>query len=1025
MSNRLKNLRYWLATSAILLLVSACGGGAGDTKDSAVTEAFFPTAEAEWEMVWSDEFSGDTLDTARWDYQEGDGTLYNLPSGWGNAEQQWYRPENVSLADGNLVISANTENLQDGFPFTSGRIRTLGKMDFKYGRVEARIAAPAGQGLWSAFWMLPSDSPYGGWASSGEIDIMEAINTGADPFISGTMHHGFPWPLNQREGSTTEAIADGEFHTYAVEWEENEVRWFVDGEHYLTITSDHWYSYFYDEDAQTYTQAAGGAPFDTEFHLLLNLAVGGAAPGNVSDPSVVPAEMMVDYVRVYECAYDQTNGAGCNSNADRSLEPAIDKEPFTASYDLYSDGAQSLSWDVAGETYVRELAIATFWDNDGALTLTEVPAADESHGMVIDVDTTNSGNISMYPTDGESLELYGMGNSAAWWEVHAGELRFDLYIDSANTDPDGALLVKMDSGFPALGFVTLNVADLPQDEWTTVSVKVNDLLANSGDVALDTANVVSIFVLEPTSAAHVQIDNISLSCGIPTTCGISPPVQENTGDGGPLRFPGTWRIAPEAGALAVGPEPGSSAWWAIDVAGLSERACLLDDEYVFANDGSFMNVLGADTWLEGWQGMAPEGCGVPVFPHDGMSPGTFTYDEDAGTLTVNGTGSFVGLAKANNAGELTTPLDAPASITYTVTEIDSRNVLIGIEAGAGVHWTFKMTKVEDAPVPPSFEGTWRVAAEAGSLAVGPEPMSSAWWSIDDAGVADRACFYDDDYVFGTDGSFMNVLGADTWLEGWQGATPDACGAPVFPHDGMSTGSFTYDESAGTLTIDGTGLYMGLSKANNAGELASPVDAPSSITYNVTFEDNNTVIIGIEAGAGVHWTYRMVKVAEPPVPSALEGTWNVAPEAGALAVGPEALSSAWWSIDELGVTERACFFDDSYVFGSDGSFMNVIGADTWLEGWQGVSPDACGPGVFPHDGISAGTYTFDEGAGIITIDGTGSYLGLAKANNDGELASPVDAPASITYNVTFENANRMVIGIEAGAGVHWTYTMVKQ
>ena len=407
-----------------------------------------------------------------------------------------------------------------------------------------------------------------------------------------------------------------------------------------------------------------------------------------------------------------------------------------------------------------------------------------------------------------------------------------------------------------------------------------------------------------------------------------------------------------------------------------------------------------------------------------MSAGTFSYDEDARTITINGTGSYLGLAKANNAGELTTPVDAPASITYTVTEIDNRNVLIGIEAGAGVYWTFKLTKVEDAPVPPSFEGTWRVAPEAGALSVGPEALSSAWWAIDDAGVAERSCFFDDDYVFGTDGSFTNVVGTDTWLEGWQGASPDSCGTPVFPHDGVSAGTFSYDESAGTLTVNGTGSYLGIAKANNAGELASPVDAPASITYNVTFEDSTTVVVGIEAGAGVHWTFRMVKVAEPPAPSPLEGTWSVASEAGALAVGPEALSSAWWSIDAAGVTERACFFDDSYVFGSDGSLMNVVGADTWLEGWQGASPEGCATPVFPHDGVSAGTYSYDADAGTITVNGTGSYLGIPKANNVGELASPVDAPASITYNVTFENANRMIVGIEAGAGVHWTFTMVK-
>jgi len=1022
MTNRIHSIVQLLVISILSVLIASCGD-AGTTKDDVVVGAFYPTPETEWELVWSDEFDGTSLDTNNWSFQEGDGTDYGLPSGWGNSEQQWYSRANITVADGNLTISANTDNLVNGFDFTSGRIRTLGKLDMKYGRIEARISAPAGQGLWSAFWMLPSDSPYGNWASSGEIDIMEGINDTDISNVSGTLHHGFPWPLNQQYGTEpADVVADGDFHTYAIEWEENEIRWFVDGEHYMTVTSDHWYSYFFNAASGGYEQGAGGAPFDTEFHILLNLAVGGQGPGNVADVSVIPADLVVDYVRVYECGYDQADGSGCNSNVDRTMEVPDDKAPFTASYALYEDAANTLSWVVVGETHERELGIASFWDNNGALVLTEVAANDATHGTVIDVYTTDTGNFSLYALDGDPIELYGMGNNPAWWEGHAGVLSFDLYIDSANTDQASSLLVKMDSGWPALGFVTLAVADLPQDEWTTVNVNINDLLVNSGDQPLDTTNIVSLFVLEPTAAAHVQVDNISLSCGSPGSCGISAPVEDNGGNSGPMTLPGTWRIASEAGSLAVGPEAGSSAWWAIDDAGVLERACYYDDDYVFGNDGSFSNVLGADTWLEAWQGTDPDACGTPVFPHDGGNPATFSYDEGAGTLTVTGAGAYIGLAKANNAGELTDPNNAPASITYTLTVVDSRTVMLGVEAGAGVHWTYKLVKVEDAPVPPSFAGTWRVASEAGSLAVGPDAGSSAWWAIDDAGVTERACYFDDDYVFSTDGSFSNVLGAETWLEAWQGTDPDACGAPAFPHDGGNPATFSYDEGAGTLTITGAGAYIGLAKANNAGELTDPNNAPASITYNVTFVDSNTVMVGIEAGAGVHWTYKLVKVAEP---SPLEGTWRVASEAGSLAVGPDAGSSDWWAIDDAGVIERACYFDDDYVFGGDGAFSNVLGAETWLEAWQGTDPDACGAPAFPHDGGNPATYAYDAEAGTLTINGAGAYIGLAKANNDGELTDPNAAPASIIYNVTFEGNTVMMVGIEAGSGVHWTYKLVKQ
>jgi hypothetical protein len=154
---------------------------------------------------------------------------------------------------------------------------------------------------------------------------------------------------------------------------------------------------------------------------------------------------------------------------------------------------------------------------------------------VFDVNTLGGGSITFYgesvvSVDGVPLDtdkpitLFGMGNNPNFWELHAAELKFDLYIDSAGTDAGSALRVKMDSGQPFLGVVEMAVADLPQDEWTTVSVRVNDLLANCGEGCLDTSNVLGLFVLEPTGMAHVQLDNIQLVCGHPTACGVEAPV---------------------------------------------------------------------------------------------------------------------------------------------------------------------------------------------------------------------------------------------------------------------------------------------------------------------------------------------------------------------------------------------------------------------------------------------------------------------------------------------------------------------
>ncbi len=310
---------------------------------------------------------------------------------------------------------------------------------------------------------------------------------------------------------------------------------------------------------------------------------------------------------------------------------------------------------------------------------------------------------------------------------------------------------------------------------------------------------------------------------------------------------GEWRLEPIAGSLGVGPAKGDISWWSIPADDVVTRACLYDDTYVFNADGTFQNVLGADSWLEGWQGQDPEACGAPVAPHDGSAAATYTYDENAGTLTIDGKGAFLGLAKVNNAGELTSPADAPDSITYEVT-LDGDNMTLDINFGPG-YWSFKLVR-------PGVVGTWKLAPQAGSLGVGPAKGDVSWWSIPSDDVVTRACLYDDTYVFNADGTFQNVLGADTWLEGWQGQDPEACGAPVAPHDGSAAAAYTYDRSAGTLKLDGKGAFLGLAKVNNAGELTAPADAPDDIEYEVSI-DGNLMTVDINFGPG-YWRFILEK-----------------------------------------------------------------------------------------------------------------------------------------------------------------------
>lgn len=245
------------------------------------------TPTSEWTLIWSDEFGGTDVNTDNWEFQIGNG----CPDlcWWGNNELQYYtsRPINVRISDGNLIIQANEESYA-GHDYTSARLRTYNKKEFIYGKFEARIKVPRGQGMWPTFWLMPTDFAYGGWAASGEVDMMETRNIPTE--IHGVIHFGGEWPFNTwTDGTYSPGGVDfsDDFHVYTFEWEPTQMRWYVDGNLYRTENS--WWS-------------SGGpypAPFDQRFHILLNIAVGGNYPGPPDGTTVFPQQMVVDYVRVY------------------------------------------------------------------------------------------------------------------------------------------------------------------------------------------------------------------------------------------------------------------------------------------------------------------------------------------------------------------------------------------------------------------------------------------------------------------------------------------------------------------------------------------------------------------------------------------------------------------------------------------------------------------------------------------------------------------------------------------------------
>ncbi len=243
-----------------------------------------------WDLVWSDEFDGEQLDLTKWSYQTGTGASEGL-NDWGNNEEQYYREENVVVVDGMLHIIAKEESF-GGKDYTSGRIRTRDKGDWTYGRFEIRAKMPIGQGLWAASWLLSTDSEFGGWAASGEIDMVEYLGHEAEK-VHGTLHFGGQWPSNAQKGksySLTSGSYQEEFHDFAMEWTEGKIRWYVDEKLYQVQTDADWWS----------SGGAAPAPFNKRFHYLFNLAVGGNWPGSPDANTQFPQELVIDYLRVYE-----------------------------------------------------------------------------------------------------------------------------------------------------------------------------------------------------------------------------------------------------------------------------------------------------------------------------------------------------------------------------------------------------------------------------------------------------------------------------------------------------------------------------------------------------------------------------------------------------------------------------------------------------------------------------------------------------------------------------------------------------
>jgi len=244
---------------------------------------FSPLSYDGFNMVWADEFEGNTVNTANWVYDIGDGCP-NL-CGWGNNELQYYRQENAWVADDVLTIEARKENFGTS-NYTSARLKTQNRKSFQYGRVDIRALLPKGQGIWPALWMLGNNISAVGWPQCGEIDIMEMIGgSGRENEVHGTLHWDNGGHTFTGQGYTLSSgtFAD-EYHVFSIIWNETSIKWFVNESQFyeINVTASHM------------------TEFHHEFFFIFNIAVGGNWPGNPDNTTKFPQQMKVDYIRVFQ-----------------------------------------------------------------------------------------------------------------------------------------------------------------------------------------------------------------------------------------------------------------------------------------------------------------------------------------------------------------------------------------------------------------------------------------------------------------------------------------------------------------------------------------------------------------------------------------------------------------------------------------------------------------------------------------------------------------------------------------------------
>lgn len=533
--NSTSRLSRIISASLLTAGLYSCGSGTETNSDFTQVDPSVPVEG--WELVWSDEFDGTAIDASKWTHE------VNCQGG-GNQEKQCYTDsaDNSYVADGMLHIVALPAEEGSPLPYTSARMVTKDQGDFTYGRFEMRAKMPQGQGTWPAFWMLPTDYEYGGWPKSGEIDIVEAVNLKTvndegveEAYIYGTLHYGREWPNNDSSGKPYLLPAGmnpaDDFHTYAIEWQEGEIRWYVDDYLYATqqqsvvrynsngdavgLVHKGWYVEQFNPVTGELETVYDAAPFDQRFHMILNLAVGGSWPENVNNLGIDASafedggqQFLVDWVRVYQCSANPSTGKGCDTVRAGYLDPedalvegaapvpSLPVPPTVEPLTIFSD-AENPYWPM--------------WDCCGGTT-PEVVMDDAEHGAVARFEILdNNGTVLGFNSRNSDEEDAGPFNASGM--LTNGNLSFEMKVVNAPAgSPDWRFKVESDNVATELELSLTDSVEgvLPTTgEWQTYTYPLQ-MLADGG-LDLSAIDVVMIFPAWGAGAGSVfLVDNFKI-----------------------------------------------------------------------------------------------------------------------------------------------------------------------------------------------------------------------------------------------------------------------------------------------------------------------------------------------------------------------------------------------------------------------------------------------------------------------------------------------------------------------------------